>query len=848
MRSLNKRWIILVNVVIILGILAFVFQYARRESLETAQAQIRAFEDTTADMEQVTVNYLEGEQRICDVWAHYINAKGMTMEEATAFVATSHVLPDTSAHLLYYDDGSFSGLATRPLTPDGAFPTVSYAILNLFPEPERVTPPGQGVGVTRAYTNPVNGVQSLAFCNRVTLLDPDTGAARGALLLRVVPLTELEERWVFPNEEYKAAEISLIDAEGGYVIKGPSFGNASFFEFYRANNPAGQSGRDNIQREIVGATGSFVMKNARGEDCLIAHTPVQATSNWNILGYLRTADLNQTTVDWLLIGCVTGGLLLLLAADVFFMRYFNRRLQEAARAAEAANNAKTEFLSTMSHDIRTPMNAIIGLTTIAERNPGDRETVSECLRKISLAGSHLLTLINDILDISKVESGKLRLSPVRFSIAESAENLVNISQPMVKEKNIDFNFRVGGIETEYLYADQLRLNQVLINILSNAIKYTEPGGSVNVELWEEKAAGDGRVGLVYRVADTGIGMTEDFMKTMYQPFSRQTDSRVNTIQGTGLGLAITKQMVDLMGGSIECQSRPGAGTTFTVRLELPAAERQPEELLLEPVDVLIADDDPVLLETARDALRSLGARAETAAAGPEAVQLVAERHAAGRDFGVVILDWRMPGMDGIEAARAIRDQVGSQVPILLISAYDWSDIEDRAREAGANGFIGKPLFRSKLYDKISEVLGVERDRAVTEDDNSDIAGMRILVAEDNDVNWDVISTLLEMFDIRCERAENGLLAVEKLRAARPGQYDLVFMDIQMPVMNGLEATKAIRALGKPWPGEIPIIAMTADAFSENIAECLAIGMDGHIAKPIDIKLVLKELRRIRERK
>ena len=316
---------------------------------------------------------------------------------------------------------------------------------------------------------------------------------------------------------------------------------------------------------------------------------------------------------------------------------------------------------------------------------------------------------------------------------------------------------------------------------------------------------------------------------------------VNTIQGTGLGLAITKQMIELMNGSIDCQSELGKGTTFTVILELPVAEKQLEEMRLPQMKVLLADDDPVTLETAGDTLRSLGAEVDTATSGAEAVGKVTAEH----DYRVVILDWKMPDMDGLEVARRIRAEVGDDVPILLISAYDWSDMEEITEKAGVNGFISKPLFRSTLFAKLNEILGNESTRSDQEDD-ADIAGARILVAEDNDINWEIISMLLQMHGVETERAENGKLAVERIERSEEGEFNLVFMDIQMPVMNGIEATKRIRSLDKPWQSGIPIIAMTADAFSENIAECLAAGMNGHIAKPVDMKLVIKEIKRIKE--
>ena len=841
---MKKTWVIVVNVFIMIAMLTFVVLYSGLETRNTTQRQTEHFENTTITMEHVTENYLEGEQRVCDVWARYINSKDMTIEEAASFIRISHVLPNASAHIVYLD--TLSGLSTRarPNTSDDY--SVTYTRMDLLNDVSWIHDIGKAINISRAYTNPVNGEQSISFCNHITLHDPQSGATRNAVLLRVLPLAELEQKWVFPQEEFGSAELSIIDADGDYIIKGHSFKNSSFHEFYRSYNETTPLSAQELSAKIISSTGSVSMFNSRGEECILAYTPVAAAGGWTLLSLMPMRDLNVNTENWLLIGVVSAGLLVLFIFDVAVMLHFNKQLLAAAREAAAANKAKTDFLSTMSHDIRTPMNAIIGLTTLTESNLRDTESTKENLRKITLASNHLLTLINDILDISKVESGKLVLSPLTFSIVETAENLVNLSQPMVREKNIEFNFRISRIDKEYLYADQLRLNQICINILSNAIKYTEPGGRVSVDLCEEDSPVPGCVRLTYVVADSGIGMSPEYMETMYQPFSRQIDSRVNTIQGTGLGLAITKQMVDLMEGTIDCQSEQGKGTTFTVTLDLPVADRQREDMMLDPMDVLIVDDDEILLNTAVDTLESLGVKADCAESGLEALGMIRHRHETGRDYSVVILDWKMPDIDGVETVRRIRSEVGSDMPILLISAYDWSDIEDKAKEAGANGFVSKPLFRSKLYDKISSLLGTEVKSVEPENDYSDLQGMNILIAEDNDINWEIISAMLGMFGITTERAENGRVCVEKMKQAAEGSYALIFMDIQMPEMNGLEATRNIRKLDDPWASSIAIIAMTADAFSENVTECLNAGMNGHIAKPIDIKLVVKEIRRIKE--
>ena len=839
-----KRIIVFVNVIIIAAMLLFVVLYSGFESRESFRSRVDQFENTTVTLEQVTENYLEGEQRICDVWARYINNKAMTIDEAAGYIRASHVLANTSAHLIFLD--TLTGLSTRPQqgTPDDY--AVSYARVSLLENVDWIDEIGESINISRAYTNPMNGEQSLAFCNRVMLKDPKSGGSKAAVLLRVVPISELEQKWFFPQEEFVNAELSMIDANGDYILKGYDFKNSSFFEFYKSYNPTDPASSKELFDKITSSTGSVSMTNSRGQECILTFTPITATAGWTLLGLVPANDLYVDIENWLLIGTISAGLLILFLCDMFYMISLNKQLQVTAREAEHANKAKTDFLSTMSHDIRTPMNAIIGLTTLAEKDLGDVESTRESLRKISLASNHLLTLINDILDISKVESGKLKLSPQSFSIAETVENLVNISQPMIKEKKIEFSFHINQMEKEYLYTDQLRLNQIYINILSNAVKYTEPSGRVSVDMSEEESEIPGCIRLTYAVADTGIGMSPEFMAAMYQPFSRQTDSRVNSIEGTGLGLAITKKMVDLMGGTIDCQSEQGKGTTFTVTLDIPTADKQLDDIRLDQIDALIVDDDEIVLQTMTSEFESLGSRAESAHSGKEALEMITRRHESGRDYSIVILDWKMPDMDGVETIRRIRTEIERDIPLLLTSAYDWSDIEDIAKEAGADGFISKPIFRSALYKKINSLLGTESKPIEPEDDYSDLHGMNILVAEDIDINWMIISRMLSMIGITSERAENGRVCVEKVRTAAQGSYDLIFMDVQMPEMNGLDATREIRKSENPRAASIPIVAMTADAFSENVTECLNAGMNGHIAKPIDIKLVIKEIRRIKK--
>ena len=824
------------------SMVVFVVIYATLESKKTRQTQIEHFENTTITMEHVTENYFEGEQRICDVWATHINSQEMTMDEATSFICTSHVHKKASAHIIYPD--TLAGKSTRDAKDNIVISDVSYKGYDLVNDLSWIHNAPESINVSRVFQNPINSEDTIAFAHYITL--KEGGVSKPAILLRLLPESELIAKWVFPKEEFETAELAIIDGKGGYIIQGESYKNSNFLDFYRYYNDVDLATAEEVFKDITSKPGSITVLNSKGQKCILAYSPVDEDGTWTLLSLMPYKNLVSGTQNWLLIGVTTVGLLVLFIFDLMVMLYFNKQLQITAKEARSASKAKTDFLSTMSHDIRTPMNAIIGLTTISEKNLGDEKLVKENLRKINLASNHLLTLINDILDISKVESGKLNLVPQSFSIVESVENLMNLSQPMIKEKNIDFNFYISRFDKEYLFADQLRLNQIFINLLSNAIKYTDPHGSVSVDMKEEPSEKEGCVKLTFKVSDTGIGMSPEFLANLYQPFSRQTDSRVNKIQGTGLGLAITKQMVDLMQGTIDCQSEQGKGTTFTVVLDLPIAEHQRGEMKLENMDVLIVDDDEILLETAVDTMESLGLNTEQATGGLEALGMIKHREQEGKNYDIVIIDLKMPDIDGIETVRRIREEIKSKVPILLISAYSYSDVEDQAKEAGVSGFLTKPLFRSTLYDKISEILGTEKESVEQENDYSDLEGMNILVAEDNDINWEIISTLLSMYGINTERAENGRVALEKVKSAEKGRYSLVFMDIQMPEMNGLYATRAIRNLENPWASRLPIVAMTADAFSENVTECLQAGMQGHIAKPIDIKLVIKVIQKIKE--
>ncbi len=714
--------LLLCNVILVLAMIATAVLYSDANQRQKDAMRLDVFCTTVESLKKVSENYLSTEKGYVDDWAAYISSQHMTADEALGYIRTTNTHADRMAHLVDLDDLSARSTVERNGVPwvhcyEEMAQIGTEAAQRAIDKMQKMLTAGPDeVYVLGKYR--VGEVQRtvISVGARVTILQDD-GTDKDMLLLRLIPVDYMQRSWVFPTE-FPTAEISLIARDGGYIVQSPSLRSSSFLEFIRGYNFQDDYNRVNdLAAQLAGTeSGLLQYRNSAGKDCYFYYSRLSVDSDVCLLGYIPAADINTEGTDWSVALIICGTLLLLVIIDGLHILSINRRLRGAVREAEKANMAKTQFLSSMSHDIRTPMNAVLGMTEIARHHLDEPDVVGDCLNKVARSGSHLLTLINDILDISKVESGRMTLTPAAFSVRGAVDELAAMIGQEASDRGLTFTLDCPELPYDVVVGDALRIRQVLINLLTNAVKYTESGGHVRFSVREQDAADDPEsTQLCFVVADDGIGMSEEFQKTMYTSFIRATDSRINTIQGSGLGLAIVRQMVDLMGGTIACESAPGAGTRFTVTLTLPTAPALP--------------------------------------------------------------------------------QVGSSAD---------------APEGGA-----------------------------------EFTGMRVLVAEDNELNWEIIHILLAEHGVSSDRVENGKKCVELLERADAPAYDLVLMDVQMPVMDGREATRALRRSGRPAARTIPVVAMTADAFAEDIAACLDAGMDAHVAKPVDMDQLLRVLQAVK---
>ena len=702
---------------------------------------------------------------------------------------------------------------------------------------------GSGIGV--AEDKDGNKYLMLAKAAEYSLKDGNASMA----LIGGVPMDYLKEA-LFLDEKNARVYSHVIARDGSFVIRSNDAYRDNYFNRVRAifEEMDGKTADDYIDemKEAMHADRRYyTVVSIGGEHRFLCCTPISENVDWYLVAVMPSGVLNDrlSNLDSVRIMImISSAMIILFTMLIIFIMYYRlsrqqmKELDKKERAAVRANMAKSEFLSSMSHDIRTPMNAIIGMTEIALRNIHNDMRVEECLNKVRLSSKHLLGLINDVLDMSKIESGKMTLNMGQMSLREAMDDIVNIMQPQIKEHNQYFDIFIRDIQAENVCCDAVRLNQVLLNLLSNAVKFTPEQGRIDVHLWQEASEkGENYVCTHFMVEDTGIGMSEEFQKKIFDTFAREEENeKVQKIVGTGLGTSIMKSIVTLMGGEIEVRSKQGEGSCFHVIVDFLKADQSEENMQLPDWNVLVVDDNEMLCLSAVANLESLGVRADWTLDGMQAVELIEERHNRKEDYHFVLIDWKMPKMDGMQTIREIHKRVGRDVPIFLISAYDWSELEGEIMNADIEGFISKLLFRSTLFARLKQYVDGEKMGEADQDEEPDFTGKHILLAEDIDINWEIANEIFSAVGLQLEWAVNGQDCVDKFVQSEVGFYDAVLMDVRMPVMNGYDATRTIRALDRP-DRDLPIIAMTADAFADDAQRCFESGMNDHLTKPLDIR-------------
>ncbi len=737
---MKKTVIIIIDLVIMMLILFFIIQYTNAKMRESNENVTAAFEKMTVTAEQIITNYLEDEQHLCDIWANFINRSAeagspMTAEEAISFIRKAKISPSIYGHLIFPEESSKSGISTHSSSKDPDDYSVSYRNINLFENLDNISREDGVVSLTRAYTNPQNGVQSIAFMNFVTIRDDTTGELKEELLMRVEPVSVLEDKLVFLRGEYDNVEIALINKNGEYLVHGKSLNNSNFFEYYKSYNDAEIADYNKMTDKVTSETGTMTMINSKGEECVIAYTPLKSMDTWFLLAYIPTVELESTNtvVDWMLLGMVTLGLMLLLVFNYLVLMVYNRKLAEAAVVANQANEAKSHFLSIMSHDIRTPMNAILGLNEMVLRNSQDEEIVAYS-ESIRTAGKTLQGLINDILDFSKIEAGKMDIINVDYSFVSMLNDLVNMVQGKAKDKGLVFNLDVDKNIPSILNGDEIRIKQVITNILSNAVKYTKEG-SITFKVGFEKENYE-FISLSISISDTGVGIKPEDMKRLFQAFERIEENKNRNIEGTGLGMSIAQSFLRMMGSHIEVESEYGKGSTFSFKLKQGVKDWNPigeyeesfkrsisermkyhESFTAPEARLLVVDDTPVNLSVFESLLERTMIQIDTAISGDEGIALYKKRH-----YDVVFLDHMMPDKDGIETLKEMKmitDTTNTGTPIVCLTANAISGMREMYIGAGFDDYMTKPIDPERLEAMILSYLPKEKVASSLDDDEDD---------------------------------------------------------------------------------------------------------------------------------
>ncbi|SCX99113.1 Signal transduction histidine kinase [Pseudobutyrivibrio sp. AR14] len=801
---MKKRYIVIINILIVGLILFIIVKYANDRATESNQASIASFEKMTTTTEQIVANYLEDEQHLCDIWANYINRSAeagtpMTVDEAISYIRKAKISPEISGHLIYIDDGSMAGISTTASSTDPSNFSVKYTHINIFENLEISNVDGV-VNLTRAYTNPLNGVQSIAFLNNIKVMDGETGNMRDALIIRVVPVSRLEQKLVFLKGEYENVEISLIDWDGDYMIHGKSLKNSNFFEYFKSYNPMSAQEYENVVETIRTDIGSMHIRNSKNEDSVIAYAPLSNLESWFLVAYIPANELTVSrSIDWMILGIVALGLMILLHFNLIILHNYNRKLAVAAEAANQANEAKSYFLSTMSHDIRTPMNAIIGMNEMILRDSRDNDVLMYS-ENIRAAGNTLLGIINDILDFSKIEAGKMEIIDVDYNFASLLNDIVNMVQRKAEEKQLTFKLEVDNNIPRCLHGDEIRIKQVITNILSNAVKYTKEGTvtfSINSSKCEDSPD---YVNLHVSVADTGIGIREEDLHKLFEAFERIEEKKNRNIEGTGLGMAIAQSFLNMMDSKIQVESQYGKGSVFSFDLrqkvvkweplgEFDAAfksflkEREKYKVSFVAPDarILVVDDNEINLKVFVNLLRQTKMQIDTAESGDACIALFKRNF-----YDVIFLDHMMPNKDGIETIREMKaytDTPNSKTPIICLTANAVSGMREMYINAGFDDYLTKPIDTKKLEGMLLTYLSADLIKEVDE------KKQKILVVGENiDFLRGVMAKLSDLYEVAVAKSTEQAQGYLKTH-----EVDLLLVDYQMPKLTDVDEEKIIGA-------------------------------------------------------
>lgn len=786
---MKRRYIIIINIMIVGLIFFFIVKYANDRASESNLSSIASFEKMTTTTEQIIANYLEDEQHLCDIWSNYINASAeagnpMTVDDAISYIRKAKISPEISGHLIYIDDGSMAGISTTASTTDSSDFSVDYSHISIFDNVEISNVAGT-VNLTRAYTNPLNGVQSIAFLNNVKVLDSDTLALRDALLIRVVPVSRLEQKLVFLKGEYENVEISLIDWDGDYMIHGKSLKNSNFFEYFKSYNSMSPQEYNNVYDAIHREIGSMHIKNSKGEDCVIAYTPLSGLDSWYLIAYIPAKELTASrSIDWLLLTIVSVGLMVLLHFNLIILRNYNRRLSIAAEAANQANEAKSHFLSTMSHDIRTPMNAIIGMNEMILRDSHDKDVLMYA-ESIRTAGNTLLGIINDILDFSKIEAGKMELIEVDYNFISLLNDLVNMVQRKAEDKGLNFELQIDSNIPSMMHGDEIRIKQVITNILSNAVKYTKKG-KVTFSITYSKCENDeNSVILHVSVKDTGIGIRKENLDKLFMAFERIDELKNRKIEGTGLGMAIAQSFLKMMESTLQVESVYGEGSDFyfdlkqkVVKLEPVGefesaykrfvSERDVYKVSFEApgARILVVDDNEINLKVFVNLLNQTRMQIETADSGEACIELFRRNF-----YDVIFLDHMMPDKDGIETLKEMKactDTPNQKTPVICLTANAISGMREMYMEAGFDDYLTKPIDTGKLENMLLSYLPedlinnpIELNQTGSSDNDKASLHTLLVINEDVKILRQIKEWLSSEYDIAVVKSSEQALAYLK---------------------------------------------------------------------------------------